>query len=379
MTRVQPHTPYNPGRLDDGVMLQRRLLQDLERQWLAAWTVVHQQPACPAAAPPPASEADPPPGPATVESFVSSPSAAPAGHGLAQQRVAPTSPQAATSNAVAPRGSVQRTLPAAPAQARPNEQSTDAGDLGTPVGRPRQADGNTGHIHPVSAQATPASRAQPPLAEKPSEAIDADPRGTSQRPFPIGQSATDLAQASQAAGASLPTVERPLHSPPPSSITPVRASAGDLAGRTPTVAAAVAATAPSRAGPMAAFRFPTSPRTEPLNPEQEAQPARRFATPTRAEDAAAGPRRLTLRETDPQSVLATLRDVELGAQQSQLAADGLARALMEAGYARVHVVVNGRQPGTEQDATGAALFASSPPNEASSRTNQAPKERRHGR
>ena len=53
-----------------------------------------------------------------------------------------------------------------------------------------------------------------------------------------------------------------------------------------------------------------------------------------------------LRELSDQSVLASMRDTELSGPQSQAAAEGLARALMEAGYAQVQVVVNGQKPST---------------------------------
>lgn len=56
-----------------------------------------------------------------------------------------------------------------------------------------------------------------------------------------------------------------------------------------------------------------------------------------------GTRRLTLRELDAQQVLAAVRDTQLNGAESQAAAQELARALMQAGYARVQVVVNGRQ------------------------------------
>jgi hypothetical protein len=50
---------------------------------------------------------------------------------------------------------------------------------------------------------------------------------------------------------------------------------------------------------------------------------------------------LMLRELNDQEVLASMRDAHLGSPESQLAAQELARALMQAGYARVQVVVNG--------------------------------------
>lgn len=55
----------------------------------------------------------------------------------------------------------------------------------------------------------------------------------------------------------------------------------------------------------------------------------------------AGLHRLMLRELNDQAVLASMRDARLDAHASEWAAQGLAMALMEAGYARVQVVVNG--------------------------------------
>jgi hypothetical protein len=52
-------------------------------------------------------------------------------------------------------------------------------------------------------------------------------------------------------------------------------------------------------------------------------------------------RLLRLREVDAEEIAASLRDTALDGAESQRAALGLARALMEAGYARVQVVVNG--------------------------------------
>lgn len=52
---------------------------------------------------------------------------------------------------------------------------------------------------------------------------------------------------------------------------------------------------------------------------------------------------LMLRELNEQQVLASMRDAQLNSLESQVAAQELARALMQAGYARVQVVVNGHQ------------------------------------
>lgn len=87
-----------------------------------------------------------------------------------------------------------------------------------------------------------------------------------------------------------------------------------------------------------------------------------------------GPQRLTLRELSEHEVLASMRDALLTSSQSQFAAQGLARALMEAGYARVQVVVNGKPAATVE------APSSSAPDEpqASTTPNHAPQESRHG-
>lgn len=71
--------------------------------------------------------------------------------------------------------------------------------------------------------------------------------------------------------------------------------------------------------------------------------ALRRAAPHPAAMQDSSPRHLMLRELNEQEVLASLRDAQLTASESAWAAQGLARALMQAGYARVQVVVNGQQ------------------------------------
>lgn len=86
-----------------------------------------------------------------------------------------------------------------------------------------------------------------------------------------------------------------------------------------------------------------------------------------------------LREIDDQSVLASVRDAELSTAQSRLAADGLARALMEAGYARVQVVVNGQQHRNARDEAGTPTPPRSTPNGHAPSTPTPSQERTHGR
>ena len=77
--------------------------------------------------------------------------------------------------------------------------------------------------------------------------------------------------------------------------------------------------------------------------EQAAPATQHRVAPSSAESQGPGPRHLMLRELSEQEVLASMRDAQLTSSESVLAAQGLARALMQAGYARVQVVVNGQQ------------------------------------
>lgn len=98
--------------------------------------------------------------------------------------------------------------------------------------------------------------------------------------------------------------------------------------------------APTRlAGPLA---FSAAPRTANEDELADLVPVRR-AIPVADPDGEPAAQHLMLRDLNEQEVLASLRDVHLGSAQSQTAAQELARALMQAGYARVQVVVNGYQ------------------------------------
>lgn len=114
----------------------------------------------------------------------------------------------------------------------------------------------------------------------------------------------------------------------------------------PAITSAVVSAPP----PSATTSVNTNPSGESVNPRDQAKPApsesiRRpgkglLEVPRFDNDA--GPRRLMVRELAGDLIQATVRDAQLGQGASQLAALGLARALMDAGYARVKVTVNGR-------------------------------------
>jgi len=74
-----------------------------------------------------------------------------------------------------------------------------------------------------------------------------------------------------------------------------------------------------------------------------------------------------------------MRDTELTSSQSQIAADGLARALMEAGYARIQVVVNGQQHRNERGDASSKAGSGSSMNDQPQSSNTTSQERLHGR
>jgi|GEM_PF-6275492 len=85
--------------------------------------------------------------------------------------------------------------------------------------------------------------------------------------------------------------------------------------------------------------------------------------PDSAADGESSERALAIREFEADSVRVSLRDVQLDSTESRQAALGLARAFMQAGYARVQVYVNGQSQqlgalrGDEGEPTQAADFA----------------------
>ena len=107
-------------------------------------------------------------------------------------------------------------------------------------------------------------------------------------------------------------------------------------------------------------------------------PATRSQLP-QASEGRLGPQRLTLRELAPDFVQATLRDAQLDLAASQLAAQGLARALMEAGYAQVKVVVNGQHSrGEDAEYGDAGTPAATAADPKDSFSEPAPKDHAHG-
>lgn len=98
-------------------------------------------------------------------------------------------------------------------------------------------------------------------------------------------------------------------------------------------------------------------------------------------EAEPNPRFLRLREVSDLEVAASLRDADLDRPDSQRAAQGLARALMEAGYSRVQVVVNGvseRQEVSERHTDSSEPRTDMTARRAAIRSNTSSTEAQHG-
>ncbi len=99
------------------------------------------------------------------------------------------------------------------------------------------------------------------------------------------------------------------------------------------------------------------------------------------EEAEPNPRFLRLRELNSQEAIASLRDTDLNRPDSRRVAQGLARALMEAGYERVQVVVNGvieRQGESKQSADATEYKAGMAGDQAALRPNTRSGETQYG-
>jgi hypothetical protein len=306
---------HRPAALQpDGAQLQRRMLQDLERQWLDSWGA--------------ASAAQPGAMPASPEN----------------QTPAPAS-QGFSATADAGLSTPDRQAAASPAAERPKATSHDAAD-----GASHEATG--GAARPDRAAAHDTERE--PLAP-----ADAAVVRRFDTPAQIAETATPGAEAGPTgvmAGAS--AIASAGFSPP------------ELV---PAASTAIALKATTAVAPGLAFASPATPP----EPDAEHTAAPRRRTPPAAADGDFGRTKLTLRELAPDLVQATLRDAQLSHAASQLAAQGLARALMEAGYAQARVVVNGQHgQGGRAHPDDAAAAPAAAPSDTFPAT--APQDRIHG-
>lgn len=324
MTMITTASPPRLAGGDEGQALQRRQLLDMERQWLNSWTQADQ---LAADAKPDGVEAATRKGQAATRESTASAAALQGLAALPAQTQAPSgtpSPAPLQTVDAAPSPALQHESGAAlsawaaaggqpgeatPSQGRPQEPAPGAVRATTHDARPVQGL-SPASVSPgpgvafMSAEAVHVSVAEPavsmermPLMVRPwsaTAAIDT--------PAPVSSTALSRTEALQ----------------PPTAAAPGAAAQGAMqegdAGASE--GAAEASGTKHKARPAASAQ-----------PGSDSSPQDR--------------QRITLHELDAATVQATLRDAQLTAQASELAARGLHHALMEAGYARVRVVVNG--------------------------------------
>jgi hypothetical protein len=344
--------------------MRRHLLQDLERQWLDAWRVVGQAQGD--------ADAERQAQPKPPASTASGPARLPAEHGEM------TGGRSAELAKPLP-GATADADTSAPARKSTNEIKVDTASSSHCHDNGPQADASrasaveadtrftelvpSDQIAPVTANAVSAQGmsdqpAKPTQAGAEDGGRDAEPvAGLPVFANPIlgngraGQIAsfslltTPSMEARMAAGTSL---EQPIH---------LAEAALTGASRTP------AGGAPN----VSNGKLEDGPETDASGAARQAKPP-----PTTLDDQ--GPQRIMLRELSDQEVLASMRDSVLTPTQSQFAAQGLALALMEAGYARVQVVVNGK-PALTTQANTSTRVGDQP---SGSRPTTVPQDKHHG-
>lgn len=268
MNRID-HRSVPPLNGTDGAQLQRRVLQDLERQWLDNWGTAT------AAQADVASE----PQPSTPASQVRE-AAGDAGHHTT------VSPAEAHSDAASSSQARADTPPSSSDRSR----SRDA------EGK-QQAPADAAQARRLDSKALAGEAAMEPLA------------------------AVGAIEAAAGAFSTAKTADASLEPAPGVFLSVALESA---------VSSAVGGAVAGQAAPPE-----TAPEAEPVAPLFK-------RTLTSATDWDVGLTNFTLREPAPDHIQATLRDTQLNQAASQLAAQSLARALMEAGYAHARVVVNGQ-------------------------------------
>lgn len=310
MNRIDPRPAAPALNGNDGVQLQRHMLQELERQWLDNWGAA----------------------------------------------------QAAQPDATPP--SVERGIP--PAETKP--PATARGASGTPC---FQTAGSPSGV--ASRQAS--DDAKRPVAEQHSGAAVYEKLSDA-------SAAHRDVQRDQAFGATGPVqsvaATMPLPAQPQNAVGTWDGSAAHvgLESSSPPSSVAVTAVAAAVTSPDLIFAGRSAPPAQATGAEDaDARPRARHTSPAADRtEGDIGPRKLTLRELAPNLVQATLRDTQLDLAASRLAAQGLARALMEAGYAQAKVIVNG-QPSRGQATDGDDTVPSIP---ASPFTDTVSKEPIHG-
>ncbi|MGM9514294.1 hypothetical protein ACS5PK_08590 [Roseateles sp. DB2] len=306
--------------MDDGQALQRRLLHDMERQWLSTWAQADQQhdkskqaASSTTGGSTQASEQaqDPLDAPDDVQGHSACPTSAP---------LQPSMPPAVDSQT---EDSTEQAFNWRP---RPDGETPACGAAKAASARldgPQRLQG----LDPSSQAGSSATWLLPATAAeaRPASSGDVHSLDSQAQPKPLSRAAPASHSSFQDAAA--------YGSPPP-----IAGAAHSIDLVLPQAVHAQTAMRPS--GDEA-----SSEATAPAVPSAKPDTAN-------GEELTHDRQRLTLREIDAGTVQALLRDAQLDAQASGLAARSLHHALMEAGYARVKVVVNGQTARTDtaQDA-----------------------------
>ncbi len=393
MTTVFDSLNFKPGAglppTQDGAQLQRSLLSQLERQWLDDWAIADQANTAAAAAaakavapqPPPASEAGLAAAPGLTAGMPAAGAGRAARSGLmaGKQATVPAHATAESPAAMAgPQGGAALSAHAA-LRAQGNERGGDgvraeargveAASTATALTQGRTGAAGLRSASPLGSVAGPA-RADavselPPTNQRSPMALSDSHRAAEStgKAVPITSNA-DAAATNSVQSAKSESLRAPVSALESASRPATAAGLLDMSKGMPMVS-----DTPALAG------------DEATDSGAPARTRRGNALPEQSMEAEPNPRLLRLREVSDAEVAASLRDANLDRPDSQRAAQGLARALMEAGYSRVQVVVNGvaeRFEGSERSADAADTHAGPVVRRTATQFNTSSSEAPHG-
>lgn len=361
MTLIHGNSATARGRPEDSTALQRRLLQDLERQWLDTWGRADQVQAQ-------VNPSDAKPMPADDSSARTEKTVAGVAAAVSPRLASPvTSANPALHAEEGGIAGVESSSPRAEriAMGVAREPSGVAhmpqvdGSGVAASDKPRQNDVPVDALVSPTAERGPAMAGRSTTAGVTAEAGVASEAPARTDPAKVGEQAwrsTSPGREASRRPSAMQVPESPHRAEPKvgGQANVSHALAGNWlaqAASTPIEpeasmgAASVnpGSTALKLTGVSAYGARPSTPPTEGREGETKSAKASPPRTSTASSELKPTRQHLMLRELSEQEVLASMRDVQLGSHESQLAAQGLARALMQAGYARVQVVVNGHQ------------------------------------
>lgn len=368
--------------VQDGAQLQRSLLSQLERQWLDDWAVANQlnTGAAAAAAKQPAER------PATPteagKHMLPGVASMPIGMSAAMQRHSSTAAVASSACAVSTVGQNSTLLHAG--SARPQASTDELSGSETDA---------SWNAIPCSSTA-PISAAMPAGPASSTEVqVSSASHATAKAAIAASEPKPQALVGRQCLGGmnGLPKPTAHLESAGTGSKAAIAKllAAKDPESQQTAAAALEPSSRPSTAlGPQSlnmgvnAASITLGAAKEESNDSEPSAPARGGkALANRPEEAEPNPRFLRLRELNSHEAIASLRDTDLNRPDSRRVAQGLARALMEAGYERVQVVVNGvieRQGESKQSADATEYKAGMAGDQAAIRPNTRSGETQYG-